>query len=709
MTDHRLFAPWFLTGELTPKRVQPVRERLLSTLRARPFPLHVNVLWNTLFWDWSEESRSYEHLTSTENLIEERSPKAVDAPLPIGAFVQLKPGSQLIWGEVVYKEREVAPQDSAVCSWELAPGFLDIPADGIIRERLVLDFDTSLMPNQQSVISREISRKRMLDSYGHLVLSSHYGAHEAILDDGAFFVEYLLGHYGQEILQDVVSDLSEESKRYALLQSLQTVRDILAGIPELQSWGEYWFTRTAQAAEASLPDSEDRHASIRKAVSKLPPQQATGYHAVSLALLENYRRNSQSNEELALLSQTNYVSRIVHGNAYLRDWISATSQDSGYYTREVDVRVCGGVWRSERKHAGAAPAYAQLPSRIIIPYGHTPDANLRERTTGLMEVLNPDNAEGSVVFKSKRKKLESTLSIRDINTGQLRLGHAAEMFGSELITFKLCAPQGQVLGSTPSAKLDRDSKLLSGIDWTDAVYPGLRVSGIVQQGTLRLDCWVNVLPQPRTVDGSSSPLLWDFDDNVWYAALRASRKLSKGTLDKSTSPSDLLAAAFISAGISADDGSLVASLPDLYTAISQGPADSAPDLDFAEMLLRLLIDTPLVTELPSGLFAYVPHIVKGVSSQDITTLAVWRETPSGQKLRADVAVADSWERRFHTRRQVFTNLATWESRRESFRAAAVQDKAWLKYLRMDLPEGETYVRKSRYRRRLKPTSTTERA
>lgn len=755
----RLFAPWFLTGDLTPKRAEPVRERLLATLRARPFPLHVNVLWNTLFWEWSDESRSYEHMTGTD-LIEERSPKAIDAPLPIGAFVQLKPGAHLIWGEVVYKEREVAPQASEVCPWELAPGFLDIPEDGVITERLVLDFDTALMPDQQAVIAREIPRGRMLDSYGHLVLHSRYGPHEAILDDGAFFVEYLLKRYGSALIGEFSrSDLTEESARGAMLQSLQVVRDVLATTPDLRSWGDYWFTREAQKAESTLPDGDDRLASIRRAVSHLPPRQLVGYHAVSPALRDHYQRGSHGAEELSLLSQTGYASRIVHGNAYLRDQAAEDERKeaigaglkeeaevhqvfhdllaqaaqlvpkgpsmfrrtldaaqrragrfaseaeaisgSGYYIREVGRRVCGGVWRSEKASAALVPAYVQLPAHLELPYGHASDADLRERTARLMRAAPPISAEGRVAFKAKRRGFESPLSARDINEGQLRLDRAVELFGSDMVTFQLVVPRGRALGSATSAKLDRERRLLSGIDWTDEVYPGLLVCGTVQQDSQRLDCWVNVLPQPRAVEGAQEPLPWEFDEAVWRAALRESRNLPKDTIAKSASPADLLAAAFTRVGTRAADGRLVASLPDLYAAITQGAPNAPTDLDFAEMLLRLLIDTPLVAELPDGRFAYAPNIAKGVSSQDPTTLAAWRTTESGRKLRAAVYVADAWEQPFYIRRWNYKNIASWERQRATFHAAAIRDGAPFKYQHMDLPQGWSYTRKAVHRRRPK--------
>lgn len=756
----RLFAPWFLTGDLTPKRAEPVRERLLATMRARPFPLHVNVLWNALFWEWSEESRTYEHMTGTD-LIEERSPKAIDAPLPIGAFVQLKPGQQLIWGEVIYKEREVPPSAPEVCAWELAPGFLDIPADGILTERLVLDFDTALMPDQQALIAREIPRRRMLDEFGHLVLRSRYGPDDAILDDGAFFVEYLLRRHGPALVREFSrSDLSEESARGALLQSLQVVRDVLANTPGLRSWGEYWFTREAHDAEPALLDGVDRLSSIRSAVMHLPASQHVGYHAVSLALRNHYLRGSHAPEERALLSQTGYAGRIVHANAYLRDqaadadktrsevaglkeeadfqqvWhdlfakasaltsrgpvvmrrsIDAVQRRadrlaaaagarpvSAYLIREVGRRISGGVWRSERTTTASAPAYAQLPPDLELPYGHTPDHDLRARAGHLMAAAPPTSAEGRVSFKAKRRGFESPLSARDIDEGRLRVDRAVELFGSDVVAFQLVVPRvGRILASTPAATLDRERRVLSGIDWSDEVYPGLLICGTVQQDSRRLDCWVNVLTKPVAVDGAAEPLPWEFDESVWRDALRASRNLPRDVISRSVSPADLLAAAFGRVGARDEMGRLVASLPDLYAAIAQSVPNAPTDLDFAEMLLRLLIDTPLVAELPDGRFAYAPNIAKGVSSQDPTTLAAWRDTESGRKLRAAVYTADAWEQPFYIRRWNYKNIASWERQRLTFRAAAVRDGAPFKYQHMDLPERWSYTRKAVHRRRAK--------
>jgi hypothetical protein len=720
----------------------------------------VNVLWNALFWEWSEESRTYEHMTGTD-LIEERSPKAIDSPLPIGAFVQLKPGLQLIWGEVIYKEREVPPSAPDICAWELAPGFLDIPVDGILTERLVLDFDTALMPDQQALIAREIPRTRMLDASGHLLLRSRYGPNDAILDDGAFFVEYLLQRHGPALVREFSrSDLSEESARGAMLQSLQVVRDVLATTPGLQSWGEYWFTREAHDAEPTLLDGVDRLASIRGAVMHLPTSQNVGYHAVSPALRSHYLRGSHGTEERALLSQTGYASRIVHANAYLRDqaaeadrtrseaagfreeaefqqvWhdlfaqaaalvprgpaVTRRSIDAvqrrasrlaaaadakpvpGYLIREVGRRISGGVWRSERMTTTAAPAYTQLPPDLELPYGHAPDHDLRARADQLMAAAPATSAEGQVSFKAKRRGFVSPLSARDIDEGRLRVDRAVELFGTDVVAFQLIVPRGRVLGSAPAATLDRERRVLTGIDWSDEVYPGLLVCGTVQQESRRLDCWVNVLPRPIAVEGAGEPLPWEFNESVWRDALRMSRHLPREVIARSASSADLLAAAFGRVGARDDAGRMVASLPDLYAAIAQSAPDAPTDLDFAEMLLRLLIDTPLVAEMADGRFAYSPNIAKGVSSQDPTTLAAWRATESGRKLRAAVYTADAWEQPFYIRRWNYKNLASWERQRLTFRAAAVRDGAPFKYQHMELPEGWSYTRKAVHRRRAKP-------
>ena len=97
-----------------------------------------------------------------------------------------------------------------------------------------------------------------------------------------------------------------------------------------------------------------------------------------------------------------------------------------------------------------------------------------------------------------------------------------------------------------------------------------------------------------------------------------SRHLPREVIARSASSADLLAAAFGRVGARDEAGRMVASLPDLYAAIAQSATDAPTHLDFAEMLLRLLIDTPVVTEMADGRFAYSPNIAKGVSSQDPT-------------------------------------------------------------------------------------------
>ncbi len=656
-----LFAPWLLTGELKPRKVEPLRAYLDEVLARRRFPLHLNVLWNCVYWGWSLETETYEHMTDTD-LIEPRSLRNIDEALPVGAFVALEPSERkLLWGEVVYKEREVPPADPGVCSWELDASFLEGSySDAPVRERLVLDYQ-SLLHDQQDLVEREQRRKRILNYEGHVVLNARYAPSDARLDDGAFFVEYLLRRFGPALIGEYSkTDLTSDDARGALLISLQSLRDVLATTPRLRCWGDYWFRETDFEAERELLDGADRLATVQHAIIRLPQRMHAAYHAVAPALREWADRANVNEDEYLAFAQTAYIARICHTNAFLIGEAAATN---GYVVREVARRVDGGVWRSERV-TDHAPAYVSLPPQLELPYGREPRQDLRERAARLLAEVWVPSPESRVEFRAKKHALRSPLTQADIDAGRLRTGAAAALLEGDEVHFALRVPHEDRLLASADAAVDRKHELLVGIDWGDEIYPGLYVCATVPNRAHRIDAYVQVLPHPVRVDGSA----------------------------------DLLAAAFTSAGVREGDR-YVASLTDLYCAIVRGALDRPPDLEFGELLLGLLLDSPIVTELPDGRFAYTARITRGVASDDPTTLAAWQDGAEGRRVRAAVYQTERWKRSFHLRRWDHKDLAHWEERRRGFKEMAAKAKAF-KYMHMaDLPSGYTWVSESVYHRR----------
>lgn len=690
-----LFAPWLLTGELKPRKVEPLRAYLGEVLARRRFPLHLNVMWNCVYWGWSLETQTYEHMTDTD-LIELRSLRNIDEALPIGAFVALEPSERkLLWGEVVYKERKVPPADPGVCSWELDASFLEGSySDAPVRERLVLDYQ-SLLHDQQDLVEREQHRKRILNYEGHVVLNARYAPSDARLDDGAFFVEYLLRRFGPALIGEYSkTDLTADDARGALLTSLQSLRDVLATTPELRCWGDYWFRGADLEAERDLLDGADRLATVQRAIIRLPQRVRVAYHAVAPALREWADRADVNEVEYHAFAQTAYVARICHTNAFLVGKAAATD---GYVVREVARRVDGGVWRSERV-TDHAPAYMSLPPQLELPYGRVPRPDLRERAARLLAEVWVPSAESRVEFRAKKHALRSPLTQADIDADRLRIGAAAALLQGDGVRFTLRVPREDRILASADAAVDRERELLVGIGWGDEVYPGLYVCATVPNQARRIDAYVQVLPQPARVEGSADPLPWAFDFATYAAALRAARSLPPERNTKLRSAADLLAAAFMRAGVRESDR-YVASLTDLYCAIVRGATDTPPDIEFGELLLRLLLGSPLVTELPNGCFAYTARITRGVASDDPTTLAAWQDGAEGRRVRAAVYQTEQWKRSFHLRRWDHKDLAHWEERRREFKEAAAKAKAF-KYMHMaDLPSGYTWVSESVYHRR----------
>ena len=690
-----LFAPWLLTGELKPRKVEPLRAYLGEVLARRRFPLHLNVLWNCVYWGWSLETETYEHMTDTD-LIEPRSSRNIDEALPVGAFVALAPSERkLLWGEVVYKEREVPPADPGVCSWELDASFLEGSySDAPIREHLVLDY-YSLLRDQQDLVEREQHRERILNYQGHVVLDARYAPSDTRLDDGAFFVEYLLRHFKPALIGEYSkTELTVDDARGALLTSLQSLRDVLTTTPGLRCWSDYWFRGVDLEGERDLLDGADRLAMVRRTVIRLPQRMHVAYHAVAPALREWADHANVNEVEHLAFGQTAYVARICHTNAFLVGEAKATD---GYVVREVARRVDGGVWRSERV-TGHAPAYVSLPPQLELPYGRVPRPDLRDRAAHLLAEVCVPSAEFQVEFRAKKHRLRSPVTQADIDTGRLRIGAAAALLQGHAVRFSLRVPREDRLLASADAAVDHERELLVGIDWGGEVYPGLCVYSTVPNQARRIDAYVQVLPQPVRVEGSADPLPWAFDSATYTAALRAARSLPPERSAKLHSAADLLSTAFTYAGARENDR-YIASLTDLYCAIVRGASDTPPDIEFGELLLRLLLDSPLVTELPDGRFAYKARITGGVASDDPTTLAAWWDGAEGRRVRAAVYQTERWKRSFHLRRWDHKDPARWEARRQEFKEAAAGAKAF-KYMHMaDLPSGYTWVSESIYHRR----------
>ncbi len=200
------------------------RQRLLRYLAAlvatRRAPVHVNVAFDVVYYEFDLTTRSYvggalnKHGSFPEVYVEAGS----DA-LPVGALVNIASGAHPLFAEVVYKEGAhplLRENHSSIPHWvsgapagathpgHIGDGQTDSELGGpVLRERLVVDVDAFGL--DLSLTAEQLQRMQMrgqgLDADGHVLLDARYASRaDSDLDEAALYARYLLTRGRDQLL-----------------------------------------------------------------------------------------------------------------------------------------------------------------------------------------------------------------------------------------------------------------------------------------------------------------------------------------------------------------------------------------------------------------------------------------------------------------------------------------------------------------------------
>lgn len=369
--------------ELPAGRIRDIQRFLIAVIEQRGMPLHLNCLWNALYYRWDLDAHGYPVEALNIDILDRVELGGSGPALPLGAFAYVPTGTAArdIVGEVVAKfgwHPAVARDDQ---------GLTDVPVElagalastARLHERVVVDFDA--LPGWTDLTATQLRRMRergvWLDDLGHLVYDANYPSIDAAdQDDTSFYLDWLLTHRRAGLL-DWAFDLpdgmpldADELDR-AVSATFATLEQLLVATPRLMRWGDYFWVEEAYHRYAGSADSDGDGPLNRHQMQQLTTMVARTYgqpvrysavgaevDAVGLGLV---RRDET-------LGGTGWVAATVAANLWLARQLADQARDGVVETADGPVHVRlddrwqrGGLWRTEAVNPGELPWYAGLP------------------------------------------------------------------------------------------------------------------------------------------------------------------------------------------------------------------------------------------------------------------------------------------------------------------------------------------------------------
>lgn len=357
------------------------QERLLRYLAAlvavRRAPVHVNVAFNAVYFGYDVATLGYVGALELFELPRIKANEEVEA-LPVGAMVEIDANWAPLFAEVVYKEGAYPGlgEDGDVPAWlagapagAFGPGLVDVDAQPVLHERLVVDFDAfgpglCATPTQLDRLRR---KHRGMDADGHLLVRSSYpGRSAAGLDDVAFYARYLVKRGRAQLLnagapkplRGLLSDeAGDEHLESAVLGLLGTIREAFNRLgDDLRVWNGYAFTRDSLARRLADNgplgggDLETLATQMAKAAIPTRPRKWADDRTVAYTAVGPALRNVHGAS--ALLGGLDYARAVCHANAVVADYAGREADEHGLLENRVHLRLDdpwqgGGIWRAE--------------------------------------------------------------------------------------------------------------------------------------------------------------------------------------------------------------------------------------------------------------------------------------------------------------------------------------------------------------------------
>ncbi len=690
------FVPQLLLGadHVRPADKAAIRDFLRKMLRYRRCPLHINSLWNALYFDWTPDCG---YVGLPPERIETRRLGETAPAVPVGGFVCVESGSgKDVWAEVIYKEgRHPLLGVGGAVSQDIA-GARAEPVDrngsvaSILREVLILDWDAfgKLTEKEHALVAKLQRRNRRLDRFQHLVMDAAYDLDDVELDDATFYARYLFTRHREGLLAEFVRDGTPDEELYAAtLTSLRAVADIAYGVDELLAWNGYFFLEAdyeAMITDAGANSLTGREflEDVLRGVAFLPGRPwKPELTAIGARVFDWFERGSGVDEgKHALLDGTGYVRLVCFANTYVADHVSQSPEGviKAGHVRLEDPWQFGGIW-SCHPVSGTRPAWMRIP--CMIPIGTaSPDLPDLDEVAG---ELAGAAAALDITVSANQRNWRITLPATAWASGEFPAGKAVMFFDTAVSEVRLrlsVAGEAGLLVDAPVA-LDRERRVLSNVPWPLQLYPGVKIAAWVERGGQVVRAHIRRLPAPLTIEGRR--LSYDLDETAYRRALHVQAPMDGRVFRKASSLSEIIGRVFRRRGELADEHTYALHLMEIAVALL-GPGPRAQDV------------RPILAELrrmglsrdDQGRYLWAANrITRRTRLTDRSLLEAYGETSGGVRLRR--AVRAHWVRA-HLRRWDHKDPRRRAEREATYEAAIIASKAGHR-LAPPLPAGYTYV------------------
>lgn len=349
-------------NDLPAARIVEVQRYLTDVIAQRGFPLHLNSLWNALFYGWDLAEGGYpDEALNLEVLAEVQMAERSEA-LPVGAFAFVTTGGPDIIGEVVAKFGAVEGVAVGDVPGELAGRAAEAT---VLRERVIVD--AAALPAWSDVQDRQLARlrrhARWVDELGHVVYDADYATAEAAdRSDVDFYLDWLLTNRRAGLLDWAfiggTADMDEGDVDAAVAATFDTVTRLLEATPGLVRFGDWWWLEDAYREQVG--DDSGRHRLGAQELASLWQIVRSTYggrlrwRAVALELAELASHRWSAEDRAEVLTGTGFVRSVVVTNRYLADRVRTdaldgivSSGDTPVHVRVDDTWQAGGLWRTE--------------------------------------------------------------------------------------------------------------------------------------------------------------------------------------------------------------------------------------------------------------------------------------------------------------------------------------------------------------------------
>lgn len=573
--------------------VADIVERVHGFLLEAPGALCVPTLCNRLWFGEEYAAAPISEIPIAAHSFPAGHPRlAPQAALALGAIVTIETGSDIAFGEVVWKEgAHLALSEDWVPGWlsgaPAVPDSLQTPpadyveepgAARVLRERVVLDFSCfgAAVDLPQARFERMRDRSYRLDRWGHLVMDAFYpeGAED---DDLSFWADWVAATCPEAT---AVLGVGEQGLGRAALR----LADALGARDDVRGFGPYFIaSETYERLVAEDAKQSQSFARTARSLALTPRGQDRAWSSMSVRLRE-FRPEEMVGAAWAtsVVAASLYVLDVLAEEAPTGDW-------NGVHLRLDDDWQGGGLWRAEV--LGAHGPIAADPA-LALGLGWT------EHTGGDVELgedLTPEELVESPECLAEEEEYELSpseavwrlhLTAHDIDVDRLRVPQRIATLLAGTLEIRAQDRVAVRLSHDGEAQQTLWTRMTEGgsveVAWPLGILPGTTVTASWSIGTPAIALATRRLAEPVEVGG----VLYrhEFNEQVALAAL--------GLLEappRVVTLSTLVAAAVRRGGAITEDGRRAMGFDEIAERCF-GPAGEVAPTYRAGVLRRAVVD-----------------------------------------------------------------------------------------------------------------------